>query len=328
MVKIFDNRWRGAHGIGRFAEELYRRLPGFSPIDLGGSPARALDPVILERYLRATTAKFFFSPGYNVPLTQRTPFAFCLHDLNHLSPDEPHGHLKKKYYEWIIRPAVLRARVVFTVSEFSRTQICEWANVKSERVVNVGNGVSDVFRPEGEKFPFGNYFVHVGGGRPHKNLLRIMRALSGSPALRAANLICVGGQPREIMRLAADSGLSERTKALRALPDEELASVYRGAIGLVFASLREGFGLPIVEAMACGCPVITSRTSSMPEVSGGAALLVDPRRIEDIAEKMEAIACDDALRDRLAEKGKVRSSCFSWEATASGVLSELKKCDI
>ncbi len=326
-MRIFDNRWQGPHGIGRFSGELYRRLPGFSPIALEGSPARAFDAVFLEHYLRRTKPRFYFSPGYNVPLTRKVPFAFCLHDLNHLAEDESRSYRKQKYYEWIVRPAVSRARVVFTVSEFSRTEICEWANIDCERVVNVGNGVSEVFRKEGDAYRFGEYFVHVGGERPHKNLRGVMQALSTAKRLSMANLVCVGGKVREIMKLAGEYGLTERTRALRDMSDESLAGVYRGAIGLVFVSMREGFGLPIVEAMACGCPVITSRLSSMPEVSGGAALLVDPKDPESIAEGMESIACAGAVREKLSAMGKVRSLCFTWNATASAVLSELEKCN-
>ena len=327
-MRVFDDRWRGAHGIGRFATELYGRLPGFVPIKLAGSPARALDPFVLERYLRDKGASFFFSPGYNVPLTRKIAFAFCLHDLNHLADDEPRGTLKKKYYEWIVRPAVSKAMVVFTVSEFSRTQICEWANVEYERVINVGNGVSSVFRHDGAAYSAAEYFLHVGGARPHKNLLRVMRALANSTALRDINLVCVGGGVNEVMALAESCGLRTRTIAFQGLSDERLAEVYRGAIGLVFASLREGFGLPIIEAMACGCPVITSRISSMPEVSGGAALLVDPNDVDDISDKMERVAFSSLLRSELVAAGKVRSSSFSWELTASGIAAALKKCNL
>lgn len=324
-MRIFDTRWEGAHGIGRFARELYLRLPGFSPITLRGMPARALEPIFLERYLREMRASFFLSPGYNAPLTRKIPFAFCLHDLNHLADDEPRAYRKRKYYEWFVRPALSRAEIIFTVSEYSRNQICDWANIPSESVVNVGNGISEIFNIQGNGFSFGRYFVHVGGARPHKNLQRIMEALASSKALRNVHLVCVGGPEGDIMRLAANSRLSERTLPLQNVSDERLAEIYRGASGLLFASLREGFGLPIVEAMACGCPVITSRISSMPEVSGDAALLVDPRDTDDIAKAMERIICDEGMRKQLVARGRIRASEFSWELTAQRVNVELSR---
>lgn len=325
MLKLFDSRWQGTHGIGRFASELFRRLPGFSAVTMSGSPARALDPLFLEQYLRLVRASFFLSPGFNVPLTRNTPFAFCLHDLNHLAADESRSFQKKKYYEWIIRPAVSRATVVFTVSEFSRLEICDWAKVSDECVVNVSNGVSELFRPEGDVYKRGRYFLHVGGTRPHKNLSRVMGALSRTSGLHDVGLICVGGVETEVNGLAREFGLTDRVLSLRSVSDENLAMIYRGAIGLIFVSLREGFGLPIVEAMACGCPVITSRLSAMPEVSGGAALLVDPMQSEEIADKMELLAYNESLRLELRDMGVARASCFSWDVTASRVISALEK---
>jgi glycosyltransferase involved in cell wall biosynthesis len=103
------------------------------------------------------------------------------------------------------------------------------------------------------------------------------------------------------------------------VPDAQLPSLYRSAQALVFASLYEGFGLPVLEAMACGTPVVTSNTSALPEVAGGAALLVDPTSVEQIAEAMKRIVCDSTLRQQLREKGLTRAAKFSWASTADKV---------
>ena len=307
------------HGIGRFASELYARIPNFSAIELLGSPSRAIEPFVLEKYLRKVKPELFFSPGYNVPLGRPTPFVFCLHDLNHLAADESMSRLKKLYYEYFVRPAISRADAVITVSEYSRIQICEWAGVGVGKVYNVGNGVSSEFVCEGTAISMEPYFVHVGGVREHKNLRRVMCALKTSKQLSGVKLVCVGSKLKLILEIAKKIGIEERVVCLQRVSDGKLAEIYRGAVALVFASLREGFGLPIVEAMACGCPVITSSFGAMKEVAGSASLFVNPESVEDIREKMEVISSDSSLRVVLKKCGKERSANFTWEKTAERV---------
>ena len=318
-MRIFDTRWIGVHGIGRFAYELYTRIPDFSAIDLVGSPARAIDPFVLGRYLRKTKPELFFSPGYNAPLGAPTPFLFCLHDLNHLAADESMSSLKSIYYERVVRPAISRANAVITVSEYSRDQICEWAEVSVEKVHNVGNGVSPEFVVEGPIMYSEPYFVHVGGAREHKNLRRIMCALKASKQLAGSKLICVGAKIESILDIAKKIKMEDRILCLQNVSDAKLAEIYRGAIALVFASLREGFGLPIVEAMACGCTVITSSFGAMKEVGGSASLFVNPKDIEEIREKMELVASDNSLRQALKKLGIERAANFTWEKTTASV---------
>lgn len=326
-AKIFDTRWLGAHGIGRFASELLKRMPEFSPIDISGSPSRPIEPIILARYLRVRKPRIFFSPGYNAPIGRPVPFVFCLHDLNHLGDDEPNGYLKRMYYEYIVRPSVLRADAIITVSEYSRMQICEWAGIANDRVANVANGVSAEFSASGAADSRAPYFLHVGGWRPNKNLKRVMWALATSNELVGAKLICVGRQSEDIRRLAHELRLENRVTLVNGVVDSELAKLYRGALALVFVSLREGFGLPIVEAMACGCPVITSRNGAMPEVAGSASLFVNPEDVDDIREKMEQIATNSSLRERLIVLGKSRACLFSWERTASRVREIVQRAE-
>ena len=113
--------------------------------------------------------------------------------------------------------------------------------------------------------------------------------------------------------------MEDRILCLQNVSDAKLAEIYRGAIALVFASLREGFGLPIVEAMACGCPVITSSFGAMKEVGGSASLFVNPKDIEEIREKMELVASDNSLRQALKKLGIERAANFTWEKTTASV---------
>lgn len=322
---VFDTRWCGAHGIGRFATELYGRLPRFSPIAIGGKPSSPLDPLILRAYLRKAQPRLFFSPGYNFPAGGAWPFVFCLHDLNHRAPDEPRGALKRAYYDYFLRPAIFRAEKVLTVSEYSRQEICEWAKADPGRIVNVGNGVSGEFVSEGRKFDESGrpYFLHLGGSRPNKNMLRVLAAMAGSSGLRDCALVCVGSVTAATRRRVCALGLKDRVLFAGNVEDDRLAGLYRGAVALVFVSLREGFGLPIVEAMACGCPVMTSSVTSMPEVAGGAAILVDPTDVEAIRAHMETVLQDSTLRASLRARGIRRAEEFHWDRTAQRVRTAL-----
>jgi glycosyltransferase involved in cell wall biosynthesis len=326
-VKIFDTRWKGAHGIGRFASELFERLGDFRPIELNGRPSAPLDPWRLSGYLWTRKPALFFSPGYNPPAGSGCPFGFTVHDLNHLYVEENSSALKRLYYSLVVRPAIHRAGVVLTVSEFSRQQICDWAGVSEDRVVNVSHGIADVFSVSGEVCRPGRpYFLYVGNHRPHKNLPRMLSAFAISDLSADFDLWITGDRNAELERQASVLKLDGSVKFLGQVSDKQLAVLYRGATTLLLVSLYEGFGLPIIEAMACGTPVLTSLVASMPEAAGGAALLVDPSNVEEIASKLRVLASDDALRSDLRHRGLRRVSAFTWDATAQRVQEALARC--
>lgn len=324
-MRLFDSRWEGPHGIGRFSTELLRRLDGFQRVDLPGRPSAPIDPWRLGAYVRRLRPRMFFSPGYNAPLLAKCPFVFCLHDLNHLNPGEPLGAAKRAYYRLFVKPAVSRAHKVLTVSEFSRREICDWTGADPGKIVNVGNGVAEVFSSPGKSFAGFDrpYFLHVGGCRPHKNLVRVLRAWSTRPRLRESVLVCLGAPTEAVRRSITALRLERQVAFTGPVSDERLAELYRGATALVFVSLHEGFGLPIVEAMACGCPVVTSSIASMPEVAGSAAILVDPCDMEAIADQCERVLEDAALRESLQSRGVERAKAFQWQDVAMRVQETL-----
>ncbi|MBC7225556.1 MAG: glycosyltransferase family 4 protein, partial [Anaerolineae bacterium] len=175
------------------------------------------------------------------------------------------------------------------------------------------------------------YFLYVGTLKPRKNLLRLVRAyarfLAGSGADDAPQLVLAGKRgwqyealAREATRLGLESG---QIVFPGYVADEDLPALYTGALAFVFPSLYEGFGLPLVEAMACRTPVVTSRTSACGEVAGDAALLVDPLSEEEIAAALAQVAEDGDLRAALAARGRARARDFSWERTARQVLEVL-----
>ena len=327
-MKIFDSRWEGRHGIGRFAHEVGRRLRGFERISLAGSPSGAFDPLKLTRYLRYAKPELFFSPGYNAPLGAPCNFVFCVHDLNHLVIRENSSALKRAYYRYVMRPALHRAQMVLTGSEFSRRSICEWAGLSESRVRIVGYGVSDAFAPAVSDHADVQqpYFLYVGNHKPHKNFDRLLEAFALSKVRNDFLLMSTGSRTERLALRVNELGLGERVKFVGEVSDHELASLYRGATALVLVSLYEGFGMPLIEAMSCGTPAITSNVASMPEVAGDAAIQVDPVDVGAIAESLTMLASDAELRQRLRARGIERARLYSWDITGSRVIEAISAC--
>jgi len=192
--------------------------------------------------------------------------------------------------------------------------------VSPEKVVKVHCGVGPEFHPQVPPydFPF-PYLLCVGNRKRHKNEFRQVEAFAKSGAADGLRLVLTGDQTAELADCIERNHVTDRVHFMGMVPDAQLPSLYRSAQALVFASLYEGFGLPVLEAMACGTPVVTSNTSALPEVAGGAALLVDPTSVEQIAEAMKRIVCDSTLRQQLREKGLTRAAKFSWASTADKV---------
>jgi glycosyltransferase involved in cell wall biosynthesis len=259
----------------------------------------------------------FFSPGYNSPVGWPKPFVFTLHDLNHLCVRDNSNVVKRAYYKHVIRPACHRAAFVLTVSEYSKREISAWAGVKEEKVINVGNGVGAPFTPAGRKYEPGYpYLLYVGSRKPHKNLPRLLEAYSQSGVRRDVRLVLTGSPDEQISGDLERLGLSGDVVFADSYADGDLSDLYRGALALVFPSLYEGFGLPPLEAMACGVPVLTSNVCSLPEVVDDAGVLVDPLDVEAIADGIRRLVQDSELRTELRQKGLLRAKEFSWDKAA------------
>jgi glycosyltransferase involved in cell wall biosynthesis len=322
---LFDARWIGMHGIGRFAAELAREIP-FSLLRGKASPASPLDPVFLSRQLWALRPKLFFSPGYNGPLVSTVPYVLCVHDLNYVDVSE-NGAAKRLYFNAIVKPIVCRAARVLTDSDFSRNRILEWSGLPADRIVNVGCGVGDMFSPDGRcHTPGYPYLLYVGNRRFHKNVNRLIEAFALARVAREMHLVISGRLDARLARLIARHQLENRVICAVNISEEELPAYYRGAVGFVFPSLYEGFGLPPLEAMACGTPVLTSNATSLPEVVGDAAILVDPYDVQAIANGMEQLVEDRERRKTMIQAGLLQARKFTWKATAGltcGALADV-----
>ena len=324
-----DQRRIGDHGIGRFAREVLAHL-NYRPIPLVSDPDSPLDSWRLTRALSGLTRNdLFFSPGYNPPLSCPAPFIFTIHDLNHLDRKENSSPLKRLFYATIVMRATHRASKVLTVSEFSRGRIIEWSGVSPEKVVNVRCGVGPEYHPDVAPYelPF-PYLVCVSNRKLHKNEFRQVEAFSKSGLSNDIRLVFTGEPTTELVNCIERNHVTQSVHFVGRVPEANLPSLYRSAAALVFVSLYEGFGLPVLEAMACGTPVVTSNTSALPEVAGDAALLVDPTSVEQIAHAMKCIMDDTSLRKRLRETGLQQAARFSWENTITSVQEVIGKASL
>lgn len=322
---LFDNRWLGAHGIGRFAQEVFLRLGDCAEVSNAIPKLHPLDPVWLSIEIARKQPEVFFSPGYNPPLYTSSPFVFTIHDLNHLHPFGNDSYLKHCYYKFLIRPACHRAFKVLTVSEFSKNEIINWSGVADDKVVNVGNAASSLYCEKGERYDPGvPYLLYIGNHKRHKNVISLLKAFAQCQFKGKLKLLLSGAPETTVLALCRELKIIDQVEFLGELSESRLPEIYRGAKALLIPSLYEGFGLPIIEAMACGTPVITSNISAMPETAGGAAYLVDPTDTQDIANAMVDVVSNKQLTAELREKGLQRVKDFSWDITANKISEILQ----
>jgi glycosyltransferase involved in cell wall biosynthesis len=283
--------------------------------------------LVLPRILRDVRPDLVHFTNYLAPLAGRVPYLVSFHDMSLSLLPQCHT-LKKRMLTSSLIPSVARgARMILTPSESTRRDVVRLLRVDPGRVRVIPYAASPSFRPQatapealealhGIRPP---YFLYVGTLEPRKNLARALRAFAAvAPSLPECRFVIVGQKGwryAEVLREADQPVLRGRVEFLGYLPEEKLPALYAHALALVYPSLYEGFGLPVMEAMSCGTPVLTSRSSSLEEIGEGAALLADPTDEKALAEALHALATDDALRANLRRLGLERARAFSWERT-------------
>jgi glycosyltransferase involved in cell wall biosynthesis len=256
---------------------------------------------------REAAADILHCPTYRGPVRPRLPLVVTVHDLAVLRHPEAFNRWTRTYSPHVV-PRVLRAaRRVIAVSEFTRRELVEVLGVPDDKIRVVPNAVGDEFTHEGPA-ETGDYVLAVGTLEPRKNLDRLVEA--------------VGKTDRELRVVGARGwgGVEVRGNGVRWLgevDDVELARLYRGAACVAYPSLYEGFGIPVLEAMACGVPVVTTQGTAMEEVADGAAVLVDANDPNAIAAGIERAARE---RDSLVARGLERARTFRWDAVAAATV--------
>jgi glycosyltransferase involved in cell wall biosynthesis len=275
----------------------------------------------------------FHAPHYVLPPATPCRSLVTIHDCIHLMfPQYLPNRVAYAYARASMWSAARRAHRILTVSEASKRDIIHFFSVRPEKIVVVYNAIDERFRVAPseeavarvrERYQLDHEFVlYAGNIKPHKNLVRLIEAFDGlrRRGFDDLKLLIIGD---EISRLPAlrravhSHKLHKHVRFLGYLPADTLAILYRLAAVFVFPSLYEGFGLPPLEAMACGTPVVTSNVSSLPEVTGGAAVLVDPYDVESIVDGIARILSSPSLSHELRAKGIARAREFSWERSVA-----------
>jgi glycosyltransferase involved in cell wall biosynthesis len=256
---------------------------------------------------RAPRLDVLHCPTYRAPVRANVPFVVTVHDLAVFRHPTAFNRWSRVYGPVVVPRVLKRADRVIAVSQFTKRELVDVLDVPAAKIRVIPNGVDDTFTREGPSAD-GDYVLTVGTLEPRKNLARVAAAARRT----GLELRVVGARGWGDVDVPADG-----VHWLGEVPDEELARLYRGARCFAYASLYEGFGIPVLEAMACGAPVVTSRGGGTEEVADGAAVLVDPLDPTDIAAGIERAVL---RRDELVRRGKERARGFSWSATADATL--------
>jgi glycosyltransferase involved in cell wall biosynthesis len=257
---------------------------------------------------RRRDADVLHCPTYRGPLRPGLPLVVTVHDLAVLRHPDAFNRWTRTYSPRAVPRVLAAARRIIAVSEFTRQELMELLRIPEQKIHVVPNGVEDTFTADGPAAD-GEYVLAVGTLEPRKNLPRLIEAARRNHV----ELRVVGARGWGGVEVAGNG-----VRWLGEIDDAQLARLYRGALCVAYPSLYEGFGIPVLEAMACGVPVVTSRGTAMEEVADGAAVLVDPRDPADLAAGIERAAAE---RDTLVRRGLERARSFRWEAVADATVA-------
>ena len=295
------------------------------------------EQVGLPLALRKIKPDLLHCTSNTAPLFCNVPLVLTLHDV--IFMEKKHGtntslyqRMGWHYRRWNVPRILKKSKCIITVSNFEATRICNIMGLSKEQVTSVYNGFSNHFRSM-DKYedivfkycPDNKYFFFLGNTDPKKNTLRTLKAyaLYLKESSNPSSLLIADLSEKDIDAYLKESGIEDVKPYLHFpgyISNTDLPAIYNGARAFIYTSLRESFGIPLLEAMACGTPVISSNTSAIPEIAGDGAILVDPTDEKAIAREMLRLEEDDALRQQQIKYGKERAKLFSWKQTAEKLL--------
>jgi glycosyltransferase involved in cell wall biosynthesis len=300
----------------------------------------------LSQEMLSDPPDLLFVPSHVLPLAHPRCTAVTVHDLGYHYYPEAHTTFQNLYLRWSTRYNAGAATRVLTDSEATRQDLIRYYDTPEEKIAVVYPGRDETLAPLAEptslagiRARYGlsdSYILFVGTLHPRKNLARLVQAFASllqtlaatsTPPNDALQLVLAGQKGwyyEEIFAQVRKLGLAERVVLTGYVPAADLAGLLSGALAFAFPSLYEGFGLPVLEAMACGTPVVCSGVSSLPEVAGDAALLVDPMDTDELSRALYQIVVDEGLRRVLVERGFQQVQLFSWRRCAQETLKVLE----
>lgn len=313
-----------------------------------GPPAR--HPVLfyiwfefrIPKVLKEYKIDLFLSPDGYISLRTIVPQLAVIHDISFVHRPQDLPPIKRWYYNFFFPKFAHKATRIATVSNYSRTDIAKTYRIDAKKIDVVYDGCNENFRPFSneeqkkirEKFTGGvPYFLFVGALHPRKNVAGLLKAFDAFKlkTRREEKMLVVGGEMHktgEISQTWQKMQFKNDVVFTGRVSQEELYRIYAAALALTFVPFFEGFGIPILEAMNAGVPVICSNTTSMPEVGGDAVIYVEPENARQIAEAMEKMTSDRNFRNELIKKGLIQKNKFSWDKTATLLWESVKKACI
>ena len=287
----------------------------------------------LPKIYRQLKSQLLFSPIPEAPLWSQCRNVVMVHDFIPLRFPKRFSPLIP-YHRYYVPQVLKQAQHIICNSQSTANDIIKFCQIPSSKISPILLGYdsqhfqasSGLDRRSPNHPP---YFLYIGRHDPYKNISRVISALADLQPQREYQLWLSGPSDKRytpaLKKQVQELGIEDQVKFLDYVPYDDLPKIISMAITLVFPSLWEGFGLPVLEAMACGTPVITSNLSSLPEVAGDAAILIDPYRVEEITDAMQAIANDTGLRSHLSQLGLQRAKQFSWEKTGQATVEILQR---
>lgn len=301
-------------------------------------PYFPLEQILIPYLIKRLRPDFAYFPNFNVPLIKLCPYVVTIHDLIYLLyPKDSPSYLSFCYARFMLRKAVHLADIVITDSEYSRRDIIHYLKVLEKKVSVIPAGVGNGFKPM-DKTPARakierkynikrDFILYVGNHHYHKNISALIDAYSRLKEKSFYNLVIAGKRSwrtKELEQKVKKRKLQGDIIFTDFIPEGDLPWFYNAATCFVFPSLYEGFGLPPLEAMACGVPVIASNKGSLPEILGEAPIYIDPLKTEELKEAMEKVLTSTGLRQELREKGIMQAGSFSWLTSSNRICNIFK----
>ena len=309
-----------------------RLLPGSAPLFSLSEQWR------IPRQLASLAPSVIHAPYYLRPYAMPAPVVFVAYDLIPLRYPAYYSFRERLVFQAAMRLSLQTAQVIISTSRSTANDLQQLYKVHPERLVVVPGAADSGFVPQSTAVVAAlrsrrhlpdRYVLYLGSNKPHKNLIRLVESWKQVPDQTPEVKLVVAGHwdPRYVEAKERAKALNLDEKVLFAGPiaDADLPALYSGAEVFVFPSLYEGFGLPVLEAMACGAPVVCSDTSSLPEVAGDAALMVDPSDVHALSAAITRVLADESLRWEMREKGLARAADFSWKRTAQEMLAVYRR---
>ncbi len=314
----------------------------FHIVELESKPYPLWEQKILPAAARKAGCEILHCTSNTAPIFTSIPMVVTIHDIIYMESislfrkgSSSYQRFGNMYRSFIVPMVVKKCRKVITVSEFEKKRISSFFKIDDSRIKAIYNGVSFHFRPVNDPSVFESlraryklpdkFVFFFGNTDPKKNTIGVLRALSlfNKRSEEKLHLVMLDFDRQALNKLideVGDSSLNNYITLTGYIPNSELPGIYSMSSVFLYPSLRESFGIPMLEAMACGTPVITSNTSSMPEVAGNAAIFIDPFKPEQITDAMFKLLSDQELRSNLVSEGYIQSGKFTWKNMAMQML--------